>query len=108
MSEVASCLAVPRFDVSPLTCACEDGLGGPPCRAPRCSLRALGQLFTFSFLPELGLLAASFTRGGGDMKCLEKAVLPRAGSLSVSWPAAIGSHSHNIKSRVRVWVSSAL
>lgn len=42
------------------------------------------------------------------MKCLEKALLPRAGSLSVSWPAAIGSHSHNIKSRVRAWVSSAL
>ncbi|KAF6326869.1 ADAM metallopeptidase with thrombospondin type 1 motif 13 [Rhinolophus ferrumequinum] len=54
-------LEVPRFDVAPLTCVCEDRLGGPPCRAPRCSLRALGQLFTFSFLPELGLLAASFT-----------------------------------------------
>lgn len=61
VSEVASCLAVPRFEVAPLTCGCEEGLGAPPCRAPRCSLRALGQLFTFSFLPELGLLAASFT-----------------------------------------------
>ncbi|KAM5259476.1 A disintegrin and metalloproteinase with thrombospondin motifs 13 isoform 3-T3 [Hipposideros larvatus] len=54
-------LEVPRFDVAPLTCICEDELGGPPCRALRCSLRALGQLFTFSFLPELGLLTASFT-----------------------------------------------
>ncbi|XP_070374529.1 A disintegrin and metalloproteinase with thrombospondin motifs 13 isoform X1 [Equus asinus] len=51
---------VPRFDVAPLTCVCEDGLRGPRCRDPRCSLRALGQLFTFSFGPELGILAASF------------------------------------------------
>ncbi|XP_058380669.1 A disintegrin and metalloproteinase with thrombospondin motifs 13 [Diceros bicornis minor] len=52
---------VPRFDVAPFTCMCEDGLWGPPCRAPRCSLSVLGQLFTFSFRPELGVLAASFS-----------------------------------------------
>lgn len=52
---------MPRFDVAPLTCICEDELGGPPCRALRCSLQALGQLFAFSFLPELSLLTASFT-----------------------------------------------
>ncbi|XP_039714716.1 A disintegrin and metalloproteinase with thrombospondin motifs 13 isoform X2 [Pteropus medius] len=54
-------LGVPRFDVAPLTCVCEDRLGGPPCGAPRCSLRARGRLFTFSFRPELGLLTASYT-----------------------------------------------
>ncbi|XP_023392238.1 A disintegrin and metalloproteinase with thrombospondin motifs 13 [Pteropus vampyrus] len=55
------CPTVPRFDVAPLTCVCEDRLGGPPCGAPRCSLRARGRLFTFSFRPELGLLTASYT-----------------------------------------------
>ncbi|KAF5927148.1 hypothetical protein HPG69_007481 [Diceros bicornis minor] len=54
-------LKVPRFDMAPFTCMCEDGLWGPPCRAPRCSLSVLGQLFTFSFRPELGVLAASFS-----------------------------------------------
>ncbi|XP_015449622.1 A disintegrin and metalloproteinase with thrombospondin motifs 13 [Pteropus alecto] len=55
------CPTVPRFDVAPLTCVCEDRLGGPPCGAPRCSLRTRGRLFTFSFRPELGLLTASYT-----------------------------------------------
>nr|XP_060466306.1 A disintegrin and metalloproteinase with thrombospondin motifs 13 isoform X7 [Panthera onca] len=54
-------LEVLQFDVAPLTCICEDGPGGPPCRAPSCSLLALGQLFAFSFLPERSLLTASFT-----------------------------------------------
>lgn len=53
--------AVPQFDVAPLTCVCEDRLGRPPCRAPHCSLRARGRLFTFSFRPELGLHTASYT-----------------------------------------------
>lgn len=47
--------------MAPLICICEDRLEGPPCRALRCSLHALGQLFTVSFLPELGILSASFT-----------------------------------------------
>ncbi|XP_045323378.1 A disintegrin and metalloproteinase with thrombospondin motifs 13 isoform X6 [Leopardus geoffroyi] len=54
-------LEVLQFDVAPLTCICEDGPGGPPCRAPSCSLLALGQLFAFSFPPERSLLTASFT-----------------------------------------------
>lgn len=53
--------AVPQFDVALLTCVREDRLGRPPCRAPHCSLRARGRLFTFSFRPELGLLTASYT-----------------------------------------------
>ncbi|KAB1279815.1 A disintegrin and metalloproteinase with thrombospondin motifs 13 [Camelus dromedarius] len=56
---------VPQFDVAPLTCVCEeedgDRQGGAPCGPPRCSLPALGQLFSFSFRPRMGLLAASFT-----------------------------------------------
>ncbi|XP_040317429.1 A disintegrin and metalloproteinase with thrombospondin motifs 13 isoform X7 [Herpailurus yagouaroundi] len=54
-------LEVLQFDMAPLTCICEDGPGGPPCRAPSCSLLALGQLFAFSFPPERSLLTASFT-----------------------------------------------
>ncbi|XP_044245639.3 A disintegrin and metalloproteinase with thrombospondin motifs 13 isoform X3 [Ursus arctos] len=54
-------LKVPPFDVAPLSCICEDGPGGPPCRAPSCSLHAWGQLFTVSFPPEQSLLTASFT-----------------------------------------------
>lgn len=51
---------VPPFDVAPLACACEDKDEARPCRAPRCSLAALGWLLSFRFQPELGLLAASF------------------------------------------------
>ncbi|XP_053060373.1 A disintegrin and metalloproteinase with thrombospondin motifs 13 isoform X6 [Acinonyx jubatus] len=54
-------LEVLQFDMAPLTCICEDGPGGPPRRAPSCSLLALGQLFAFSFPPERSLLTASFT-----------------------------------------------
>ncbi|XP_037653299.1 A disintegrin and metalloproteinase with thrombospondin motifs 13 isoform X2 [Choloepus didactylus] len=55
-----SALKAPQFQVAPLTCVCEDQPGGPPCRAPSCSLRAWGQRFTFSFQPEWGLLAPAF------------------------------------------------
>ncbi|XP_027622423.1 LOW QUALITY PROTEIN: A disintegrin and metalloproteinase with thrombospondin motifs 13 [Tupaia chinensis] len=58
----AASLKVPWFDVVPLTCVCEDRLGGLPCRATRCSLSALGELFIFSFRPEWGILMPSFTR----------------------------------------------
>lgn len=63
MAERGSLLspAVPPFDVALLSCICEDGPGGPPCRAPSCSLHAWGQLFTVSFPPEQSLLTASFT-----------------------------------------------
>ena len=49
----------------PPACVCEHkdkgGPAGLPCRAPCCSLAALGRLFSFRCRPELGLLAASFT-----------------------------------------------
>ncbi|XP_035964223.2 A disintegrin and metalloproteinase with thrombospondin motifs 13 isoform X2 [Halichoerus grypus] len=51
----------PPFDVAPLSCICEEGPQGPPCRAPRCSLHAWGRLFTISFPLEQSLLTASFT-----------------------------------------------
>ncbi|XP_027470232.1 A disintegrin and metalloproteinase with thrombospondin motifs 13 isoform X2 [Zalophus californianus] len=54
-------LKVPPFDVAPLSCSCEEGSQGPPCRAPRCSLRAWGRLFTISFPLERRLLTPSFT-----------------------------------------------
>ncbi|KAM5298555.1 A disintegrin and metalloproteinase with thrombospondin motifs 13 [Ctenodactylus gundi] len=54
--------AVPQFTVAPLSCVCEDAdrPAAPPCRTPRCSLSALGELLVLSFRPEWGLLAPSF------------------------------------------------
>lgn len=58
---MAAVSTVPQFTVAPLTCGCEDGLRGLPCRAMFCTLRVLGEFFAFSFRHELGLLAPSFT-----------------------------------------------
>ncbi|XP_023556167.1 A disintegrin and metalloproteinase with thrombospondin motifs 13 isoform X2 [Octodon degus] len=52
---------VPQFTVAPLTCVCKDRLRTRPCRALHCSLSAPGVPFAFSFRPERGLMAHSFT-----------------------------------------------
>ncbi|XP_028919038.1 A disintegrin and metalloproteinase with thrombospondin motifs 13 isoform X1 [Ornithorhynchus anatinus] len=51
---------VPEFDLAQLSCLCEDQRPGLPCKAQRCSFRALGGFYALRFPEELSLLGPSF------------------------------------------------